>query len=109
MRGFLGLVGYYRKFLKDFAKKAGPLTTMLKKGCFKWSQESVVAIDDLKKALTTIPILALPNFDEQFIVECDASSTGLGAVLLQNDRPIAYFSKALHGSHRSLSVYDKEL
>lgn len=67
------------------------------------------AFDALKKRMTKAPVLRLPNFEEQFELECDVSGTGIGAILMQNSQPIAYFSKALGGKNLSKSAYEKEL
>lgn len=107
LREFLGLAGYYRKFVRNFGIIAKPLTNMLKKGGFEWNEESKKAFETLKTTQTTTHVLALPDFSKEFVVECDALSVGVGAVLSQEGHPIAFLSKALVLSHQALSVYDK--
>ena len=109
VRGFLGLAGYYRKFIRHFGSIAAPLTKLLTKEKFQWSSEAEAAFHQLKHALTTPPTLRLPDFSQQFVIECDASGVGLGAILTQQNQPIAYFSKALKGSALALSTYEKEM
>jgi hypothetical protein len=75
---------------------------------FKWNDEAQAAFEALKKAMTTTSVLALPRFDLPFVVETDACDTGMGAVLMQQGKPIAYISKALGERNRHLSIYDKE-
>ncbi|GMY29210.1 Transposon Tf2-12 polyprotein [Fagus crenata] len=108
MRGFLGLTGYYRKFIQDYGKIAAPLTQMLWKNSYKWSPLAESAFQKLKDAMTGAPVLALPDFSQQFVVECDASGASVGAVLRQ-DRPIAFHSQALQGKNLLMSTYEKEM
>jgi hypothetical protein len=109
LRGFLGLTGYYRKFMRNYGLLAKPLTNLLKKGQFRWSQEVEAAFLQLKQAMTTIPILAMPNFNESFTIETDASGEGIGAVLTQQGKPIAFLSRALEVAKLSWSIYAKEM
>lgn len=109
LRGFLGLTVYYWRFVRNYGKLARPLTDMLKKGNFAWTNSAREAMEKLKIAITTAPVLALPDFTQPFHVECDASGVGVGVVLTQNRRPIAFFSKALSEGTLSKSIYEKEL
>jgi hypothetical protein len=108
-RGFLGLSGYYRKFIRDYGNIAGPLTQLLKKEAFVWSPETTTTFTALKQVLTTAPVLQLPNFDKPFIVNCDTSGTGFGAVLHQEAGPIAFYSRPVAPQHSKLAAYEREL
>jgi transposase InsO family protein len=109
VRSFLGLAGYYRKFVQHFGTIARPLTELLKKGhIFQWTSAHDIAFNQLKQALVTAPVLHLPDFSKSFIIETDASAKGIGAVLQQDGHPIAYISKALGPKNQGLSTYEKE-
>ena len=109
LKGFLGLTGYYRKFVKGYGQIAAPLIALLKNDSFVWTLEVAISFQRLKEVVSCPLVLALPDFTKLFIMECDASSLGLGAVLMQDHRPITYHNQALKGSKLSLSTYEKEL
>jgi hypothetical protein len=109
LRGFLGLTGYYRKFVPRYGIIAKPLTRLLTKKGFCWNDAAQQAFDMLKRAMVNTPVLALHDFDRPFAIETDACDTGIGAVLTQDSHPIAYFSKALGVRNQKLSTYEKEV
>jgi hypothetical protein len=93
IHSFLGLAGYYRRFIENFSKIAKPMTNLLKKtNEFEWTPERELSFQTLKQKLTTTPVLALPDIRQDFMVYCDASKQGLGCVLMQNERVITYAS-----------------
>jgi hypothetical protein len=85
------------------------LTALLKRDAFNWSSDADRTFQDLKQTLITAPLLQLPDFDKKFIIECDASGSGFGAVLHQGDGPIAFFSRAVSVHHTKLPTYEREL
>ena len=99
LRGFLGLAGYYRRFIQDYGSVAAPLTALLKKEAFLWSSAATDAFNALKKALSSAPVLQLPDWDRSFIVDCDASGSGFGAVLHQGGGALAFFSRPFAARH----------
>ena len=109
LRGFLGLSGYYKRFIMNYGKLAQPLTSLLKKeATFQWNEAVEEAFTALKMVLTRALVLALPNFAEQFVIKTDASSSGIGAILIQRGHSIAYISKAMGKKYQMLSAYEKE-
>jgi len=109
LRSFLGMAGYYRKYVKNFGLLTKPLTNLLKKGVvYVWTSETEASFQALKTALVTAPVLALPDFSKTFELETDASDKGIGAVLQQGGHPLAFVSKALGPKAQGLSTYEKE-
>lgn len=104
LRGFLKLTDYCRKFVHSYGSITAPLNQMLKKGEFKWMEESKDAFERLKEVLVTPPILTMPNFDEDLVLECDALKEGIRAVLMQSGHPLAYISQGLKSRVLSLSI-----
>ncbi|MCO5604546.1 hypothetical protein L7F22_058713 [Adiantum nelumboides] len=108
---FLGLVGFYRKYVRDYAKIVVPMTDQLKgKGkTFTWGEEQQRSFEKLKIALASAPILAIVDPTKPFVVETDASDRAIGAVLLQDGRPIVFESKKLDTAQQNYSVYERKL
>jgi len=110
IKSFLGLAGYYRRFIEGFSKLALPLTKLTRKGqAFVWDTQCEHSFQTLKERLTTAPVLVLPNLREPFEVYCDASKMGLGRVLMQNGQMVAYASRQLKTHERNYPTHDLEL
>jgi hypothetical protein len=110
IRSFLGLAGYYRRFILDFSRIAKPMTELLKKGVkFVWSEACDKAFRKFRELLTSAPVLAQPDISKPYEVYCDASGTGLGCVLMQKNRVIAYASRALRPHEKNYPTHDLEL
>ena len=112
LRQFLGLTNYFRRFIQGYSSITSPLNNLIRKTVdFKknWTEEHTSLIEQLKEALTTAPVLALPNFDEPFELVSDASIHGTGAVLLQNGRPIAFTSSKFKAAEVNYTTTEQEL
>lgn len=114
VRRLVGLTGWYRRFIKDFATITAPITALIKKNVSKivWTQESQDALDTIKGILTSAPILANPNYQEPFIIQSDASDTGMGGILVQgegeDERVVAYFSQKFSAAQRKYQTTERE-
>jgi hypothetical protein len=108
-RSFLRLAGYYRRFIKDFSKIAKPMTKMLEKNkTFEWTKECQASFEELKKRLTSSPILILPDLTKKFDIYCDASRQGLGCVLMQEGQVVCYASRQLRKHEENYPTHDLE-
>jgi hypothetical protein len=107
--GFLGLTGYYRKFVKNYEKIVAPLTALLKKNSFTWTPAAAQAFQTLKMAMCTTPVLSLPDFTKTFVLECDASGKGIGVALMQEVLPLAFTNKQLSERNLGKSIHEKEM
>src|SRR5579859_2282667 len=110
IRSFLGLAGYYRRFIEGFSKLAKPMTALLEKNVkFEWSEKCQVNFEELKKRLTTAPVPTLPDLSKSFSIYCDASRLGLGCVLMQEGKVVAYASRQLRKHELNYPTHDLEL
>ena len=110
IRSFLGLAGYYRRFIEGFSKIALPLTKLTQKGVkFEWSDDCECSFQELKNRLVSAPILTIPSGSGGFVVYSDASHQGLGCVLMQHGRVVGYASRQLKPYERNYPTHDLEL
>ena len=114
LRRFLGMASWYRKFLKDFATLAEPLTRLIKMDRrYEWTDEQQEAFDHIQAFVASAPILSSPNFEEQFVLQTDASDTGIGAVLFQiiygEERVLEFASCTLSSAERNYSVPESKI
>lgn len=109
LRGFMSLSGYYRRFIAKYASIAHPLTELLKKDTFKWTETAKAAFQELKNRMISTPVLKLLDFGQPFVLVTDASRLGIVAVMSQNKHPIAFFSRKLTSSMQKQFAYVREL
>jgi hypothetical protein len=107
---FLGLAGYYRRFIQDFSKVAKSMTQLLEKGkVFNWTQDCQDSVEEFKKLLTMALVLVLPDLSKKFDIYCDASRWGLGCVLMQDGQVVSYASHQLRKHEENYPTHDLEL
>jgi hypothetical protein len=110
IRSFLGLAGYYKRFIEGFSKLAKPMTALLEKNAkFVWLDKCQANFEKLKRRLTTPSVLTLPNLSKGFSIYCDASRLGLGCVLMQEEKVVAYISRQLRKHELNYPTHDLEL
>ncbi|WJX73966.1 hypothetical protein P8452_57684 [Trifolium repens] len=109
LRVFLGLTGFYRRFVRHYASLAAPLTDLLRSTNFVWSTDTELAFTTLKKKMTETPVIVLPDFSKLFVVETDASAVAIRAVLSEEGHPLAFFSKKMCPRMQAASVYVREM
>jgi hypothetical protein len=110
IQSFLGLAGYYRRFIEGFSKIAKPMIELLEKGkTFEWLPRCEASFQELKKRLTTTPVLTMPHIEKPFSIYCDASDQGLGCVLMQDGHVVAYASRKLRKHEEKYLTHDLEL
>jgi hypothetical protein len=109
IRSFLGLEGHYRRFIEGFSKIAQPMMELLKKEKkFNWTESCEKSFQELKRRLTTAPVLTFPEIQRDFVVYCDASRQGLGCVLMQDGKVVAYASRQLKPHEQNYPTHDLE-
>jgi hypothetical protein len=109
LRGFLGLTGYYCKFVHKYGAITTPLTTLTKKDEFSWTLEVTQDFEQLKEVMCKSPVLTTPEFAKTFIVECDASGNDIGVVLMKEGRPLGFEIWPLKGNELHKPIYEKKM
>jgi hypothetical protein len=109
LHGFLGLISYYRKFVKVYGKIVAPLTLLTKKNAFIWGDETKQVFLSLKDVMCMTLVLAMENFTNTYFSECDALSKGLGEILMQEGHPLTFTSKKLCDRNFVKSTCEKEM
>jgi len=110
VRSFLGFAGYYMRFVEGFSKRVNSLTQLTRKDHpFAWTDECETCFEDMKRRLTTAPVLVIPDLNKMFEVYCDASYQGLGCMLMQEKRPVPYASRQLKVHEKNYPTHDLEL
>jgi hypothetical protein len=108
LRGFLGLTGYYHKFVRNYERIETPLKTLTKKDAFSWTLEETQDFEQLKEEMYKAPVLTTLDFTKTFIVECDASGNGIGVFLMKEGRPLAFEIRLLKGKDLQKPIYEKK-
>jgi hypothetical protein len=107
LSGFMGLTGYYQKFVKNYRNIAAPITSLLRNNSFTWTPVDSQAFQTLKTAMHTTPVLSLPDFTKTFVLECYSLGKGIGVVLMQEGRPLVFTSKQLSERILGKPIYEK--
>ena len=109
IRGFLGLIGYYHKFVRNYGRIAVPLTELNKKDAFSWTLEAAQAFEQLKEAICKSLVLTTPYFTKTFSIECDTSRNDIGTILMQEGRTLTFECRPIKGKNLHNPIYEKEM